>query len=272
MKNVTDRTSNPFGMRPPCPEESGESGETAGRSAVFGYGDANADFHVVGDHPGVHGGRDTGVPFTGSSAGQRLQAVLHEVGLLADPYSDEPEAADLFLSYRYMCCLPEGREPTEREYDDLEPFFDAELRAIAAHVLLPVGERATRHVLRTYAAREALLAPEGGARRGEPAASGEAANGGVASGETPTDEAASGNDAADAESADGGPGDRMADLHADHLPGRGFLVVPVREPAEWDDGDAERLAASLADLLASDYRQTADLGRFLAEHDTYEVR
>jgi hypothetical protein len=64
----------------------------------------------------------------------------------------------------------------------------------------------------------------------------------------------------------------MADLHADHLPGRGFLVVPVREPSEWTDGDADRLAASLADLRASDYRQTADLGRFLAEHDTYEVR
>ncbi|MFC7078882.1 uracil-DNA glycosylase family protein [Halorussus caseinilyticus] len=225
MKNVTDRTSNPFGMRPPCPHEC-----AAGVSAVFGYGDANADFHVVGDHPGVHGGRETGIPFTGGLAGERLQPVLNEVGLLGDAYSDDPSIADLFLSYRHMCCLPEGRSPTDREYDDLEPFFDAELRAIAAHVLLPVGERATRHVLRTYAAREALLDGDG---------------------ERP---------------------DRMAQLHADHVPGRGFLVVPIRDPSDWDDGDGERLATSLADLLASDYRQTADLGRFLAEHDTYEVR
>ncbi|WP_435181993.1 uracil-DNA glycosylase family protein [Halorussus sp. AFM4] len=255
MKNVTDRTSNPFGMRPPCPHDCGESGAAADRRAVFGYGDANADFHVVGDHPGVHGGRETGVPFTGSTAGERLQPVLHEVGLLGDAYSDEPAATDLFLSYRHMCCLPEGRDPTDREYDDFEPFFDAELRAIAAHVLLPVGERATRHVLRTYAAREALLAPDG-----------EVSSGG--------DRDLQGADATASQpgTADGGRDDRMADLHADHLPGRGFLVVPVRDPAEWDDGDADRLAASLADLLSSDYRQTADLGRFLAEHDTYEVR
>mgnify|MGYP002760407047 CR=1 FL=1 len=49
MENVTDRTSNPFGMHPPCEQ------------FVPGYGDANAAFHVVGDHPGAHGGVDTGV-------------------------------------------------------------------------------------------------------------------------------------------------------------------------------------------------------------------
>ncbi|WP_137286306.1 uracil-DNA glycosylase family protein [Halorussus salinisoli] len=243
MKNVTDRTSNPFGMSPPCAHECGGTGDESGRRAVFGYGDANADFHVVGDHPGVHGGGETGIPFTGSLAGERLQPVLNEVGLLGDAYSDDPTVADLFLSYRHMCCLPEGRTPTDREYADLEPFFDSELRAISAHVLLPVGERATRYVLGTYAAREALLDAENG--------------GGADSTDDP----------------DGGQReDRMATLHADHVPGRGFLVVPIREPSEWDDGDGERLAASLADLLASDYRQTADLGRFLAEHDTYEVR
>jgi uracil-DNA glycosylase family 4 len=239
VQNVTDRTSNPFGMRPPCthecggdgrPDGTGGRGEESGVSAVFGYGDANADFHLVGDHPGVHGGEETGVPFTGSLAGERLQPVLNEVGLLGDAYSDEPAAANLFASYRHMCCLPDGRDPTEREYDDLEPFFDAELRAIAAHVLLPVGERATRYVLGTYAAREAQF------------------------------------DEAKRE----GPG--TAALHAEHLPGRGFLVVPVREPTEWDDGDPARLTDSLADLLASDYRQTADLSRFVATDDTYEVR
>jgi uracil-DNA glycosylase family 4 len=244
VKNVTDRISNPFGMSPPCqhgreedgkyedgggPEEDGErEAEESSTRATFGYGDANADFHVVGDHPGIHGGREAGIPFTGSAAGERLQPVLNEVGLLGDAYSDEPAVANVFFSYLHMCCLHEDRAPTDREYDDLEPFFDAELRAIAAHVLVPVGERATRYVLGTYAARESLL--------------------------------------------DAAVEDPMADLHADHLPGRGFLVVPVRDPSSWEDGDGERLAASLADLLATDYRQTADLGRFLAEHDTYEVR
>ena len=211
-------------MRPPCPSDA----DGTGPRVVHGYGDANADFHLVGDHPGVHGGRDTGVPFTESVAGERLQPILNEVGLLGDAYSDEPATANLFMSYLHSCCPPDDRTPTEAEYDDMERFFDAELRAIAAHVLLPVGERATRHVLRHYAAREAML--------------------------------------------DAGSDDRMVALNADHVPGRGFLIVPIREPSEWDEGDGEALTASLSDLLTSDYRQTADLSRFVAEDDTYEVR
>jgi len=146
VENVTDRTSNPFGMRPPCPH--------GPESAVPGYGDANADFHLIGDHPGVHGGGSTGVPFTDSLAGERLQAALSEVGLLEEPYSDEPAVWNLFLSYLHMC-RASGDEPTAAEYADLERFFDAELRAIAAHVLLPVGERAIRHVVGQYTAKVA---------------------------------------------------------------------------------------------------------------------
>jgi uracil-DNA glycosylase len=138
VRNVTDRVSNPFGMRPDCAQ------------FVPGYGDANADFHVVGDHPIVHGGAETGIPFTGTPASERLQAALKEAGLLRT-VGNEPEVHRTFLSYLHMC-VPEG-EVTAAEYADMDRFFDAELRAIAAHVLLPVGERATRHVLREFTAR-----------------------------------------------------------------------------------------------------------------------
>ncbi|QDX39572.1 uracil-DNA glycosylase family protein [Salarchaeum sp. JOR-1] len=144
MENVTDRTSNPFGMNPPH------------ETPVPGYGDANADFHVIGDHPGVHGGADTGVPFTGTESGRRLQRALAEVGLLAD-VGDKPEVENLYLSYLHMA-VADG-SPDEASYRDLEPFFDAELRAITAHVLIPVGERAIDHVLREYTARHAKHAP-----------------------------------------------------------------------------------------------------------------
>lgn len=139
MKNVTDRVHNPFGMQAP-----------GGEPAVYGYGDANADFHIIGDHPGVHGGTETGVPFTQSRVGRRLQRVLHRVGLLAAEYSDRPEVRDVFFSYLHFT-VPDG-EPTPADYQELERFFDAELRAITAHVLLPVGERAIRHVLAHYTA------------------------------------------------------------------------------------------------------------------------
>jgi uracil-DNA glycosylase family 4 len=138
VENVTDRTSNPFGMRPPCDR------------FVPGYGDANADFHVIGDHPGIHGGSETGVPFT-NAAGRRLLRALAAVGLLDAPESNNPEAENLFCSYLHLC-VADG-EPSPDSYADCERFFDAELRAIGAHVLLPVGERATAYTLRNYTAR-----------------------------------------------------------------------------------------------------------------------
>ncbi|MFB6087005.1 MAG: uracil-DNA glycosylase family protein [Haloarculaceae archaeon] len=137
MRNVTERTSNPFGMRPPCDR------------FVPGYGDANAHFHVVGDDPLVHGGVETGVPFTGTPAAERLQAALARAGLLRT-VGDRPIVDKTFLSYLHMCVPGGDADPDDA---NLERFFDAELRAIAAHVLLPVGRRAIRYVLETYTAR-----------------------------------------------------------------------------------------------------------------------
>lgn len=177
-------------------------------TAAYGYGDANADFHVVGDRPGVHGGETTGVPFTETVAGRRLQRVVYDAGLASEPYSDEPTLSNIFLSYVYMPTRRNGNAPTQAEYDDLERFFDAELRAINAHILLPVGERATEHVLREYTTQLGKVDLD------------------------------------------------VRSLHAAQLRGRGFLVVPIRDPAEWESGDETVLIETLEAILASDYRQT----------------
>jgi uracil-DNA glycosylase family 4 len=147
VRNVTDRTSNPFDFQPPC------------ERFVPGYGDANADFHVIGDHPGIHGGVDTGVPFTETASAETLQSTLQATGLL-DTTGDQPTVNSTYFSYLHLCVSPTDSGPTDREYTELEPFFDAELRAIAAHVLLPVGERATRHVFETCTARSWTPATE----------------------------------------------------------------------------------------------------------------
>ncbi|MFC7142182.1 uracil-DNA glycosylase family protein [Halosimplex aquaticum] len=208
MKNVTARQSNPFGFSPPC------------EPFVAGYGDANADFHVVGDHPGVHGGAESGYPFTEFDASERLQRALAEGGLLAET-GEPPVVEKTFFSYLYPC-VPEG-VPSERDYADLENIFDSEIRAITAHVLLPVGERATRHVFANMSAR-------------------------------PPDEV-------DLES-----------QHATEIPGSGWLIVPVKDPAEWSDADEEALVESLVELRQRDYVRRADLGRFLPDDDPYMVR
>ncbi|MFB6113685.1 MAG: uracil-DNA glycosylase family protein [Halodesulfurarchaeum sp.] len=138
MEYVASRRSNPFDMNPPCVE------------FVPGYGVSTADFHVIGDHPGRHGGVETGIPFTRSESGRQLQSVLAEVGLLRST-GDEPVPANLYMSYLYLCVDPE--DPTPADYREMELFFDAEMRAITAHVLLPVGNRAIDYVLERYTAR-----------------------------------------------------------------------------------------------------------------------
>ncbi|MFB6133131.1 MAG: uracil-DNA glycosylase family protein [Halanaeroarchaeum sp.] len=114
---------------------------------VPGYGDVDADVHVVGDYPGRHGGAKTGVPFTGTSAGRKVQEVFELLGLLSNP-GDEPTLDDLYVSYLHPCDAP--NPPTERSYLEQEPFFDAEIRAITAHVLVPVGDRPVEHVLKEF--------------------------------------------------------------------------------------------------------------------------
>ncbi|MFQ3320003.1 MAG: uracil-DNA glycosylase [Natronomonas sp.] len=187
MKRATDRVSNPFGMRAP------------GEPAVYGYGDANADFHVVGADAETHGGTDTGVPFTDSTAGEQLQGVLHETDFAADAYSDAPTLSNCYLSYLRL---------SPGDPADLERYVDAEIRAINAHILLPVGDDALSYVLETFTTQARKL---------------------------PTDAAA---------------------LHATDVRGRGFLVVPVREPSEWCLEESQTLVRRLNALLDSDYRQT----------------
>lgn len=145
MENVTDRVSNPFGMEPPH-DINPEAVVNVGRNAVYGYGDANADFHVIGDHPRVHGGTRTGVPFTETEGAHKLQRALHELGFVEDEYSNSPSVDNLFMDYIHMS----NSRPTEESYAEHERFFDAELRAINAHILIPVGEKAVRHVLEEY--------------------------------------------------------------------------------------------------------------------------
>lgn len=198
VEPISDRLWNPFGMHPPCAD---------GR-AVPGYGDPAADFHVIGDHPARHGGETTGVPFTGSVSGTRLQQVLSELGFLKAAYADEPTVENLFLSYLHLCTPETNEEPIEASYARLERFFDAELRAVNAHVLLPVGTRATDRVLSEYTTQFEKV---------------------------PT---------------------RMEDRHAMEIRGRGFLVVPMKSPDAWDEADQTHLHDRLAQLLASDYRQT----------------
>jgi uracil-DNA glycosylase len=213
VEYVADTDRNPFGLSPPCDE------------AVPGYGDVNADFHVIGDHPSVHGGIETGVPFSGKPWSEAFFETLVRADLLqnADTTSGQFSCYRTFLSYIHMCDPgPDG--PTADSYSRMEPFFDAELRAITAHVLLPVGARATAHVLESYTATVPDDPPE------------------------------------------------MDALHASEQRGSGWLIIPIKDPANWQGDDADRLVERMTALEDADYHQISDLGRFIPGGDPYLVR
>lgn len=210
---VSDRRRNPFGQSPPCEQY------------VPGYGDSEAHFHVIGDHPGCHGGLDAGIPFTGRDWSEQFFEALRRGGLVGDVTESEEDITGVdtdrtFLSYLHSCAVDGG--PTTEQYTEAEAVFDAELRAIAAHVLIPVGERTTRYVLETYTARPSDI--------------------------------------------------EMPAVHATEIRGSGWLVVPAADPADWTADQADELADRLAAIRGSDYRQTADLGRFLPDDEPYFVR
>jgi len=207
-------------MRPPCPCRCGDDTD---RRAVFGYGDANADFHIIGDHPGVHGGAETGVPFRGTQAGNRLLSILDRAGVVGYDGETDPDPKRCYFSYRYLCCVPEGTTPTAEAYAEFDRFLDAEVRAISAHVLFPVGERTTRHVIEEHTTVGLEAARD------------------------------------------------MDDLHATEIRGRGFLVVPIADPGEWD-GHAAELLNAIERLRSADYEQMVDLGRFIPDAEPYFVR
>jgi len=212
VKFIAAHNRNPFGMSPPC-------------AHVPGYGDTNANFHVVGDHPGVHGGAEAEIPFTGMEWSEAFFGALREAGLVERaPEDGYLDVSGTFFSYLHMC-LPENGTPGAASYASMEPYFDSEVRAITAHVLVPVGARATEYVLDNYT-------PAGGGR-------------------TTID---------------------TDTLHATEIQGSGWLVVPIKEPAEWDEGDSEALVDALVAIQETDFRQVSDLGRFMPGGDPYMVR
>jgi uracil-DNA glycosylase len=143
VQNVTDRIRNPFGISPGCSRY------------VQSYGDVNASFHVIGDHPGIHGGFDKQIPFTAKDCRPLLDA-LDAAELLESTTEGDLHLQKTFFSYLHRC-EPTERPPSAAAYTDQSRLFDAELRAIAPHVLLPVGKRATRYVLTNYSARAKKL-------------------------------------------------------------------------------------------------------------------
>ncbi len=105
---------------------------------VFGVGDPNARVVFVGEAPGKNEDLK-GEPFVGA-AGQLLNELLAEAGLARD---------DVYIANVLKCRPPGNRNPEPGEIETCTPFLREQIRVIAPEGLVPLGNFATRFVLKT---------------------------------------------------------------------------------------------------------------------------
>lgn len=196
---------NPFGMDPDCRNCEKLCG--ARDRVVHGYGDAGAEFLVVGTAPTAAAERN-GVPFTGEGGGELVQSMFAELGFVRSaPDAAEPDVQNVFFTNVTRCRHPD-RGPTDREADTCEPFLNAEIRSINPQILVVVGERPLRELAVEYTTRRP--------------------------------------DTFDIEAE-----------HATTIRGRGFELVPMKEPTEMTAAEADAFVDHMREnVLSRDYRQT----------------
>jgi len=118
---------------------------------VFGTGDAQADWLIVGEAPGQDEDR-LGEPFVGR-AGQLLNAMLQAIGL---------PRPSVYIANTVKCRPPANRNPLPEEMARCGPFLARQIALIKPKLILVIGKVAAQQVL---GATEALNALRGQTHR-----------------------------------------------------------------------------------------------------------
>jgi DNA polymerase len=103
---------------------------------VFGVGDPQADWLIVGEAPGADEDR-AGEPFVGR-AGQLLNAMLKAIG---------HERRQVYIANILKCRPPNNRDPHADEVTCCEPYLQRQVDLIAPRVILAVGRIAAQNLL-----------------------------------------------------------------------------------------------------------------------------
>lgn len=113
---------------------------------VFGVGDPNAHWMVVGEAPGAEEDR-VGEPFVGQ-AGRLLDAMLAAVGLGRD--------RGVFIANVLKCRPPGNRNPSPEEVASCAPFLRRQVELLRPRLILVVGRFAAQTLLGTDASIASL--------------------------------------------------------------------------------------------------------------------
>lgn len=105
---------------------------------VFGVGNQNAEWLVVGEAPGAEEDRQ-GEPFVGR-AGQLLNAMLLAIGLKRE---------QVYIANILKCRPPNNRDPRPEEVACCEPFLKRQVALLKPKIILAVGRIAAQNLLKT---------------------------------------------------------------------------------------------------------------------------
>ena len=105
---------------------------------VFGVGDSQAKWFVVGEAPGADEDRQ-GEPFVGR-AGQLLNSMIMAMGLKRE---------QIYIANTLKCRPPGNRDPKPEEAELCRPYLERQLALVKPDIILAVGRIAAQNLLRT---------------------------------------------------------------------------------------------------------------------------
>src|ERR1700729_873093 len=105
---------------------------------VFGVGNPQADWLIVGEAPGAEEDRK-GEPFVGR-AGQLLNSMLHAIGLARE---------QVYIANVLKCRPPGNRDPGPTEAAECLPYLERQIALLKPKIMLAVGRIAAQNLLRT---------------------------------------------------------------------------------------------------------------------------
>lgn len=111
---------------------------TTRTQTVFGVGNRQAEWLVVGEAPGAEEDR-RGEPFVGR-AGQLLNAMLRAIGLARE---------QVFIANVLKCRPPNNRDPLAGEVSECWPFLEQQIALLKPKIMLVVGRIAAQNLLKT---------------------------------------------------------------------------------------------------------------------------
>ncbi|MEE9343403.1 MAG: uracil-DNA glycosylase [Gammaproteobacteria bacterium] len=105
---------------------------------VFGAGNRNADWLIIGEAPGKDEDQQ-GEPFVGR-AGQLLNAMLKAIGL---------ERNKVFIANIIKCSPPNNRDPKPDEVESCEAYLSQQISLVNPKLIVTVGRIASQNLLKT---------------------------------------------------------------------------------------------------------------------------